>query len=60
MHQSNPTAEEMAAWKEEFIQKSSIKDEDIQYFRELTYEGLQEQWEEAKPVSHYVTRRKKK
>ena len=60
MHNSNPTAEQMAEWKEEFIKRVPIKAEDVEYLRTLTYKKLQEQWKEAKPVSHYVNRRKKK
>ena len=60
MHQSKPTAEQMAEWKEEFIKRVPIKAEDIEYFRGLTYEQLQEQWKIKKPENHYSNRTKKK
>ena len=60
MYNANPTTKEMQDWKIEFIQKSSIKKEDIKYFEGLTYEVLQAQWAEEIPESHYSTRRKKK
>ena len=60
MHQSSPTAEEMQAWKELFIERVPIKAEDVEYFRGLTYEALQAQWKEKNPENHYSTRTKKK
>ena len=61
MHQSNPTAEEMQAWKELFIERVPFDEaEDVEYFRGLTYEALQAQWKEKKPENHYSTRTKRK
>ena len=60
MHNSNPTAEDMTEWKELFIERVPIKKEDIEHFRGLTYEQLQEQWKIKKPENHYSNRTKKK
>ena len=60
MHQSNPTPQEMADWKELFIEKVEMCKEDQEYLRGLTYEKLQKQWAIKKPENHYSNRTKKK
>ncbi len=60
MHNSKPTHEAMAEWKEEFIKRVPIKAEDVEYLRTLTYEKLQEQWKIKKPENHFSNRTKKK
>lgn len=60
LYRSNPTAEQIEAWKAEFIERLQLDEKRAKYLQELNYEKILKQWEENKPKDMTLNYRKGK